>query len=252
MGIDAGDAVDIATGGQPGRSVFIRPAPEHSDKGEGATLIQFERDIGGVEGGMFGSSVIADAGTPGSPELHVYHSVVEVDDSIRKDDSKRHAAAREFFRIMTSSIEDSIRLGAKKVSLNAAGSAQKANGFRGYTIWPRMGFDAPIPYNLKQKLPESLSHANSLLDLHATPEGARWWRDNGRDIDVSFDLTDTSSPQFKILEKFRRKFATEKRDMPLGSGDGWLSPADLASLDEMWEEIWEGGDLDEYEWVERR
>jgi hypothetical protein len=39
--------------------------------------------------------------------------------------------------------------------------------------------------------------------------------------------------------------------MPLGAGDGWLSPADLARFDELWDEIWDEGDLDEYEWEER-
>jgi hypothetical protein len=54
------------------------------------------------------------------------------------------------------------------------------------------------------------------------------------------------------MARWLKKFGTSRRDMPLGAGDGWLSPADLARFDELWEEIWDEGDLDEYEWVEKR
>lgn len=94
------------------------------------------------------------------------------------------------------------------------------------SVWPRMGFDAKIPAELRATLPESLSHATTLLDLHATREGAAWWQENGTDIDVEIDLRDTSSPQMKVLD---RCMNAEGRD-----------------LSEVWEEIWESDDLDDY------
>jgi len=62
-----------------------------------------------------------------------------------------------------------------------------------------MGFDAEIPSDLVEMLPESLSHAKTLLDLHVSSEGQAWWGQNGRDIDVSIDL---DGVQGQIFDSF--------------------------------------------------
>jgi hypothetical protein len=62
-----------------------------------------------------------------------------------------------------------------------------------------MGFDAEIPSDLVEMLPESLSHAKTLLDLHVSSEGQAWWEQNGRDIDVSIDL---DGVQGQIFDSF--------------------------------------------------
>ena len=51
-----------------------------------------------------------------------------------------------------------------------------------------MGFDADIPKDIAETLPETLSHCKTLLDLHVSSEGRSWWEQNGRDIDVAIDL----------------------------------------------------------------
>ena len=251
-GVDPKLAPMIA-GGSDGSDVFVRPAPDFSMEFPGSkvtpVMFAFERDFAGVESGLHGSSVI---GVTASGEAVVYHSTVNVDDAVKNDDAKRHAAAREFYRSMTASVEAARKAGVSRLVLSAAGNSEKTSGspWRGYTIWPRMGFDAPLSSSIKAKLPPDLSHAKSLLDLHATQEGTRWWRDNGEDIDVSFDLKDRSSPQSKIMDRFIKKFGESRREMPLGSGGDWLSPEDLVRLDEMWQEIWDDGELDDYEWTE--
>jgi hypothetical protein len=80
-----------------------------------------------------------------------------------------------------------------------------------------MGFDAEIPPDLIEKLPESLSHCKTLLDLHVSSEGQEWWKENGRDIDVAIDL---DGVQGQIFDSF----AAGKR----------------------WEDIIEEGILDDY------
>jgi hypothetical protein len=80
-----------------------------------------------------------------------------------------------------------------------------------------MGFDADIPKDLVDSLPESLSHCQTLLDLHVTGEGRSWWEQNGRDVDVTIDL---DGVQGRIFDSF----AAEKR----------------------WEDIIEEGILDDY------
>ncbi|NBT36461.1 MAG: hypothetical protein EBT03_13160, partial [Betaproteobacteria bacterium] len=197
--------------------------------------------------GLFSVSNIYNAGPADDPEIVVEHKLMDVKPEVSGDPEKRHAAAREFFRIMTDSVQASIKQGVSKVTLNAAGGSSGKNSFRGYTIWPRMGFDAPIPFHIRSKLPETLSHCRSLLDLHATPEGTRWWRDNGTDLDVQLDLTRADSPQMQVFGKFVRHFMRDRREMAIGEAMDWLSPEDTAKLDELWDEIWEEGLLDDYD-----
>jgi hypothetical protein len=255
-GIDAATAV-AAAGGTPDSDVYMRPGTEFGSGfgfSETPVFIDFESDIAGIEGAMNHSAAIGK-GEDGS--VLIFQNTATVTDEIARDPAKRHAAAAAFYRTMVSSVESARKAGASQITLNAAGSAaadsgkgKASNPWRGFTIWPRMGFDARLPQHLVSKLPPDLSHAKSLLDLHATPEGTRWWAENGEDLDVYFNLKDRSSPQSKIMDRFIRKFGSgaQRRDMPLGSGDEWLSPADLVRLDEMWQEIWDEGDLDDYEW----
>lgn len=263
FGVTASDAASLVSSLENG-NVSIRPAPEFKrggafgDSSTTPILFAFDGDVAGVKGAIEGSSALGLRREPdGSESLHLYQSTITVSKEVRQDATKRHAAARAFYTAMVNSVENARRIGVTKVTMNASGEADPqvrdhAPFGKGYTIWPRMGFDAPIPPDIARKLPSSLSHAKSLLDLHATPEGTRWWAANGVDVDVSLDLTDPSSPQNQVFDRFVRKFSTNRREMPLGSGDDWLSPEDLLRLDELWGEVWDDGLLDDYEWVEKR
>ena len=263
MGIDPGEAI-AATGAPERADVTLRTAPEFAANeafagGESPPIfMDFTADVAGIRRGMAGSSVLGTRknAETGEQEKVLYHNVFEVLPPVQADAGKRHAAARAAYRSMVASIENARKSGIAEIRFSAAGRADDAaddkTAFRGYTIWPRMGFDAKLPDRIRTKLPESLSHATSLLDLHATREGTQWWADNGEDIDVSLRLGDRSSPQNKIVDRFIKHFMKERREMPLGTGDDWLSPEDLLRLDEMWQEVWDEGDLDDYEYVEKR
>lgn len=262
MGLDPGDAVSL-TGAPDGAEVWLRPANEFSSsdafEGGDATpvFISFESDAAGVRRGVSGSSVLGRRKNKdtGEQELVLYHNVFDVLPDISNSPAKRHTVARDAYRTMVASIESARKSGIAEIKFNAAGrSADQGSktAFRGYTIWPRMGFDAPLPPKIRERLPESLSHAKSLLDLHATREGTRWWADNGEELDVTLRIADRSSPQNQIVDKFIKHLFRERRDIAMGSGEGWLSPQDLVLLDEMWDEVWDEGILDDYEWVEQR
>jgi GNAT superfamily N-acetyltransferase len=243
LGVSMGDAMAMASGGADGVYTFIRRDQEKPS--ESGLHIETTRDVAGVKDGMFSQTVIRNAGSENDPEIVVDHKLMEVKPEVAADPEKRHAAARGFFRGMTESVEAAMKAGASKVVMNAAGNP-KGGSFRGYTIWPRMGFDAPIPFNIRNKLPKDLDHCRTLLDLHATPAGTRWWRDNGTDLDVQLDLKRADSPQMQLFGRFVRHFERDKRELAYGPGEGWLSPADQAKLDELWEQVWDDGLLDDY------
>jgi hypothetical protein len=67
-----------------------------------------------------------------------------------------------------------------------------------------LGFDAKLPEEVRAALPESISHCETLIDLHVTSEGRDWWSQNGRRLDVSVDLTDSEAPQSRMFDRFAR------------------------------------------------
>jgi hypothetical protein len=74
----------------------------------------------------------------------------------------------------------------------------------GYCVWPKLGYDAPIPDSIWSILPAPLkeqvltnavgsSHERSILSLVGTSEGEKWWEVNGVSLDeCEFDLQDGS------------------------------------------------------------
>jgi hypothetical protein len=254
VGVTPSQLLDMSGANAGGETVYVRPAPEFKNDqpfaGSGVIplFVDYSRDIAGVKDGLSGSSVVGakKSAITGETSLNIYHNMITVAESVRKDPAKRQTAAREFYRAMVSSVEAARKAGVTRVHLNAAG--EKGNYYRGYTIWPRMGFDAPIPAHVAAKLPPELSHAKTLLDLHATREGTRWWADNGDDVDVSLDITDRSSPQNKLFDRFSKRFGTDSRSEYPGmpSLDGWLSEEDTAKIEGVWEEIWDSDLLDDY------
>ena len=254
IGVTPSQLLDMSGANAGGETVYVRPAPEFKNDqpfaGSGVIplFVDFSRDIAGVKDGLGGSSVIGSkkSAITGETSLNIYHNMITVSETVRKDPVKRQTAAREFYRAMVSSVDAARKAGVTRVHLNAAGSQK--DYYKGYTIWPRMGFDAPIPSHIAAKLPPDLSHAKTLLDLHATREGTRWWADNGDDVDVSLDITDRSSPQNKLFDRFSKHFGTDRRaEYPgMPSLDGWLSEEDTAKIEGVWEEIWDSDLLDDY------
>jgi hypothetical protein len=100
--------------------------------------------------------------------------------------SKEPLASLESAR---NTVEDMRAVGLSKVEMPNA-------GLDGLHV---MGFDAEIPSDLVEMLPESLSHAKTLLDLHVSDEGQEWWKENGRDVDVAIDL---DGVQGQIFDSF--------------------------------------------------
>lgn len=263
IGMSPGEAISL-TGAPDRATVFARPAPEFASDplfagaASPPVMVGFEADVAGVARGLEATFAIGSRANPetGEQDRIVYGNVIDVLPEVSATPERRHAAARAFYRTMVDAVENARKSGVAVVGFSAAGNstdADRKGAFRGYTIWPRMGFDGPLPPTVLKRLPPELSHARTLMDLHATREGTRWWAANGQDIDVELDLRDPNSPQSKIFDRFVRHFKTNRREMPLGEGEGWLSPEDAARLDEMWAEVWDDdGTLDDYEGAEQK
>lgn len=100
-------------------------------------------------------------------------------------------------------------MGVTKIKTTAAGTGRKLaageTSYNGYYTWPRLGYDGPIPKRLVDQMPPDLKKhmgkSNRLLRLFESEEGAAWWKANGRNLRLTFDLGD-DSPNIKALERY--------------------------------------------------
>lgn len=76
--------------------------------------------------------------------------------------------------------------GVDRLSLTAARAPDK----NGYITWPVFGYDGKIPDRIREAMPERLRAFATIQDLLGDDEGADWWRDEGKTIALTFDLTE--------------------------------------------------------------
>jgi hypothetical protein len=92
-------------------------------------------------------------------------------------------------------MEQAQRLGVTKIETQAArwDSSDPKDAMIGYKVWPKMGYDGPLPMASRQKLatsslPPAQRSATKISELYKTKEGRDWWEKHGQSIDVSFDM----------------------------------------------------------------
>lgn len=92
--------------------------------------------------------------------------------------------------------------GFKRMETLAARSDIEETPMNGYYTWPRLGYNAEIPSNVK--LPPDLASAKTLHDLMKTPRGRAFWKRNGDGMYMNFDLSD-GSDSMRVLEAYRQE-----------------------------------------------
>jgi hypothetical protein len=102
-------------------------------------------------------------------------------------------------RVVARQMDAAAKMGIQTVFLTAAG--EKGDDYNGYYTWPRLGFDAKIPWNTIKRAPPGLRSATTLLDLFSRPGGPEWWKEHGSEIVVSFDPS-LGSPNRQALDDY--------------------------------------------------
>ncbi len=87
------------------------------------------------------------------------------------------------------------RLGFDHITLFAAGNGpidlDDPDGFVGFAVWPKFGFDAPLePAELNAESSEALRACRTVQEVIAADPD--WWNLHGRGRDMRFDLTSGS------------------------------------------------------------
>ena len=98
-------------------------------------------------------------------------------------------------RILAHQVRAAAGLGVSYLAADAAGGP--GTGVVGYLVWPRLGFNGPIPPAARRKLErlptdDPLRGATDVLDLVSRRGGRQWWTANGSEFPAVFDLADGS------------------------------------------------------------
>lgn len=110
-------------------------------------------------------------------------------------------------RVLAMQIRKMRSLGMGFLHVTAAGNketSEQPGGFAGYTVWPKLAYNATFtgwmlstarkkstanPSGIAQTPePAGLDHMTDLAAVHATAEGAKWWREYGQSTAMFFDI----------------------------------------------------------------
>lgn len=135
--------------------------------------------------------------------------------------------------------------------------AGEANSFayKGYSLWPRFGFDGPIPGMTSAKIEPILSGILSegpesrrrgvlsedgwqkftaggveslkIQDLVETPQGERLWRDHGQSARITLDFSDKTSKGYQRYARMKKSIARARRRGDESRLYAWLAETEF-------------------------
>lgn len=140
------------------------------------------------------------------------------------------AIARAMYRGVAESITAAEDAGVKEVSMFAAGGVGDTDRFKGYRIWPRLGFDGVIPRksitptwslttgffnSYGSSIPNRILSPRAIAEkkkglltiqaLYETKEGQEWWEENGGPMVMTMQVGDKTEPGWQRFLAMRDK-----------------------------------------------
>ena len=189
------------------------------------------RPIGDAKGAMMTS--IVSIGKDDEDVLSLNYALLGV--SPEAQASAPTAVAREMYQGVMDSVDAAEKIGVEEIVMQATGSRTDSK-FKGYRIWPRLGFDGTIPrnritptYSAKwgffdaygASLPDSAlspkakaerdAGALTIQSLYETAEGQNWWEKHGGGMDLKLRVGDKKSPGWARFKKLRDRLSRNKR-----------------------------------------
>lgn len=199
--------------------------PENNSDVKPALTYFTKIDVGDVESAVAIGTTLA---REEDGRLVLQYGMLDVKEEARASSSV--SIAREMYKAVSRSITEAEKAGVDEVVMMAAGSAAPDDRFRGYRIWPRLGFDGEIPRALITPVWSPLtgffnSYGSSIPDrilsprakqekksgrltiqaLYETKEGQDWWEENGGPMPMSLEIGDEKSLGWRRFSTMRTK-----------------------------------------------
>jgi hypothetical protein len=190
-----------------------------------------------------------------SQSLVMAYTMLKVSSEAQK--SAQFSIARQMMKGTVDSITQAEKIGVDRVEMLAAGSRSDQK-FKGYRIWPRLGFDGVIPrkvitptYTLTtglfnsygSKIPKEIlsprakqemkEGALTVQALYETDGGQKWWEQYGSEIVMTLDIGDSKSPGWNRFKSLQAKFSSRSIDM----FEAFFDAESADVMDQAWAEI---------------
>lgn len=133
-------------------------------------------------------------GPDGRPEIENLHV------KVRKAEQGKGIGSEIFGR----QVDQAVKIGASRIRTFAV--RDDLLGDVGYSVWPKMGYDAFLNGEQRDMLPKSLAGARTISDLMKSKRGREWWKTNGNSTDMEFDLKPGSLSR-KAWDSYRKRKA---------------------------------------------
>lgn len=154
------------------------------------------QDVGTLAGATHDARFRVVSASDKHVEVHVEGPGYKAIREIRKGDDGKPYIHNEEFRadktgtglgreVFGRQVEHASGLGVSHIETFAERNDGK--GTVGYAVWPKFGYDAPIPSSLHRnpRMPEG---AKNVSDLMKTAHGREFWGDFGHGVEMKFDL----------------------------------------------------------------
>lgn len=126
------------------------------------------------------------------PSLHF--NALHIDHFVLKDNGRPKQMATIAFALCAIT---AFKAGFSEITLLAAGGLNQDPFWKGYRVWPKLGFDAPLEHHERHL--NRFSKCQTVQDLIAVDEA--WWQANGLGRLMAFDLA-PGSRSWKILLEY--------------------------------------------------
>jgi HK97 family phage portal protein len=182
--------------------------PEDDDVGFMNSSVTIEKDVSSGESFVYYDALYADTDTGTA--------------NVEGVDSKRVSSL--LLQVFPESLAAAEKAGLSYASTYAMGDSE--NEYKGYRLWPKFGFDADLDASIRKSIPKSLGKPRTVQELISTPEGDRWWNENGTSLRMTLDLKDKSSEGYRryksslALARRLKKRNENRAFCPTGEGGG--------------------------------
>lgn len=144
-----------------------------------------------------------------TPEFHSLRSFSRRDGQLEANNSSLDVTSKGNglgAQLLGRQVDRLVAAGATRITTFAAGDPKSGTAMIGYKVWPKLGFDGPLPERIRRKvIAAGLPPAERVSDLLRTPEGWKAWENEiGGSIDVAFDLSEHSISR-RVLRRYLAK-----------------------------------------------
>lgn len=223
-----GSEVSICHGTLEDAAKFIDSPEDHPDPQDAVTFFS-KVDVGDIRNGVaVGTTLMRGDYDGNDDDLVLRYEMFSVSPQAKGASPVR--IARALMREVSNGISAAEDIGVSKIRMFAAGSSKEDDDFRGYRIWPRLGFDGKIPRELitprwsvatglfnsygssipnkilsPRALKEKRAGSLTIQALYETKEGQDWWEANGGAMSMSLMVGDKKSPGWQRFVKVRER-----------------------------------------------